>query len=194
MARRTKATLRGAWWRRQIRLIRRCFSCGGKLRLCYVAEEKCRRRRCTACGQITYINPKVVAGLIPVAPGGRVVLLRRGIEPALGRWSYPAGFMEMGESVGDAAERETFEEIRARVTVGRLIGIYSYADAGVVTIVYEGKLRRGERPRPGTETEAVDLFRPEEIPWNELAFRSTVDALRDWADPQGRRFASGVRR
>ena len=177
---RRRASLRSQWWKDYFASFKYCFQCGGKLVRRYVKEEMKRRHVCVRCAAITYLNPKVVAGLIPVMPDGRLALLRRNIEPALGRWSYPAGFQEMGESVSTAAVRETFEEIATRVRVGPLIGIYSYPDAGVVTIVYSGRVLRGEKPRMGQEAKEVGLFRWSEIPWKDLAFRSTADALRDW--------------
>jgi ADP-ribose pyrophosphatase YjhB (NUDIX family) len=177
---RLRATLRGLWWMAMQRRIKYCFVCGGRLNRRHVPSEGRRRHVCKACGEITYVNPKVVAGLIPVMPDGRVAMLRRDIEPARGKWSYPAGYQEMGESVADAAARETWEEIRAKVRVGEMIGIYSYADAGVVTIVFEGRVLKGEKPRPGEESQNVELFSVDKLPWRDLAFRSTTDALKDW--------------
>src|SRR5437870_4707108 len=110
---RRRATLRGAWWTAQIKAVRKCFACGGALVSRYVPAEKHRRLVCLDCGAITYINPKVVAGMIPVASDGRVALLKRNIEPAMGKWTHPAGFLEIGESVEEAARRETQEEILA---------------------------------------------------------------------------------
>ncbi len=180
MASRLRATLRGVWWKKQIDALKRCAFCGGKLAKRYVAIEQHRRLVCDKCGQITYTNPKVVAGLIPMMPDGSVVLLRREIEPAKGKWSYPAGYQELGETVEQAAVRETWEEICVRVKVTGLVGIYSYPDAGVVTIVYAGKVLKGEIPAPGIESQDVQLYHPSKIPWNVLAFRSTTEALRDW--------------
>jgi ADP-ribose pyrophosphatase YjhB (NUDIX family) len=177
---RLRATLRGRYWREQLLQIRHCYRCGGKLELCYVKEEECNRRRCTKCGTITYTNPKVVAGCIPVMPDGRLLLLERDIEPARGKWTYPAGYMEMRETVEAAAARETMEEIGVRVKIIREVGVYSYHDAGVVTIVYEGRVLRGEKPVSGRETADFKLVRPDEINWKELAFRSTAHALKDW--------------
>lgn len=180
MSRRTRATLRGRWWRELLKSIAYCYRCGGKLKKAYVKAEKSRRLVCSKCGEITYVNPKVVAGLIPVMPDGRIALLRRDIEPSLGRWTYPAGFQEMGETSAAAAAREAMEEIAARVSVDSLVGIYSYADAGVVTIVYVGRVRHGEKPRPAHEAQEVGFFRPADLPWKDLAFRSTGEALVDW--------------
>src|SRR5205823_5717630 len=108
---RRKTTPRSRWWKDHFASIRFCFRCGGKLVHRFVKEEGAKRHVCSSCGQITYMNPKIVAGIIPVMPDGRLVLLRRNIEPALGRWTYPAGFQEMGESVRTGAEREALEEI-----------------------------------------------------------------------------------
>ena len=177
---RLRATLRGLWWTSKQELIRHCFVCGEPLKKKLVPADKKKRLVCIDCGHITYLNPRVVAGFIPLTSDGRVALLRREIEPARGKWSYPAGYQEIGETVEAAAVRETWEEIRSRASITGLVGIYSYADAGVVTIVYHGKLKRGERPRPGIESQDVKLFRPSQIPWKELAFRSTRHALQDW--------------
>ena len=95
MASRLRATLRGVWWKKQLGSLRFCYACGGRLSKRYVPAEHTRRLVCGKCKQITYTNPKVVAGVIPVMPDGRIVLLQREIEPAKGKWSYPAGYMEL---------------------------------------------------------------------------------------------------
>lgn len=177
---RLRATLRGRYWKEHFAQIRRCYQCGGLLRMSYIKEEKCRRRRCASCRTITYTNPKVVAGCIPVMPDGRIVLGKRDIEPARGKWTFPAGYMEMEETVEGAAARETMEEIAVRVRIGKEVGVYSYVDAGVVTIVYEGRVLKGEKPSQTNETSDVMLVKPSEIPWKDLAFRSTAHALQDW--------------
>ena len=173
-----RTTLRSRWWRDYVRAFRRCAACGVALRERYVPAEKTRRRVCPACNRITYINPKLVAGLVPVSPDGRVLLLRRRFEPGAGLWSYPAGFVELGETVEAAAARETREETGVRARVGPLIGIYSYADAAVVTAVFCGRLSARARPVAGDEALEVAFFRPDQIPWRRLAFRSTAEALR----------------
>ena len=113
-------------------------------------------------------------------PDGRVVLIKRDIDPGRGKWSFPAGYVELGETVRDAAARETLEEVKTRVRIVRQVGVYSYPDAGTVTITYLGRVRRGEKPAAGHECSDVMIVRPTEIPWKQLAFRSTVDALKDW--------------
>lgn len=156
-----------------------CIQCAQPLRQTFVEEEGRDRLVCAACGYIHYLNPKIVAGTIPVEDG-RVWLLRRGIEPRLGAWTFPAGFMEMGETVPQAAARETLEELNLPVDVGRLIGIYSQAGMTTVHIVYLATPRG--IPSPGSETLEIGLFEREAIPWDDLAFAATRDALRDWVN------------
>lgn len=170
------------WWSSVHDDIKFCFVCGGSLVLRLVPADKKKRLVCRACMHITYLNPKSVAGLIPVMPDGRIALLRRNIEPGRGKWSYPAGYQEIGESVAEAAVRETEEEINTRTRITKLLGVYSYPDSGIVTVVYVGRVPRGEKPSPGVEAQQVEFFSARKIPWKDLAFRSTIDALKDWVD------------
>lgn len=180
MPRKIRAVISGTWWTTKIESIKCCFVCGGRLKRGYVEVDRRHRLTCVDCRHITYINPKLVAGVIPVLPDGRIILLKRNMQPALGFWTYPAGYQEWGESVAEAAQRETREEIKTNVTITRLIGVYSYSDAGVVTIVYEGRVGKKEKPAPGEEAQELMMVKPNQIPWKELAFRSTRDALKDW--------------
>lgn len=127
---------------------------------------------------MTWRNPRVVVGTLPV-DDGRVYLARRAIEPAIGRWGNPSGFLELGESAQEGARRETEEETRLRVEVGRLIGVYSRPSAGILTIAFEARVVGG-RPEPAAETSEVRAFAPEDIPWGEIAFSTAESALRDW--------------
>lgn len=152
-----------------------CPACGEAE---HVLEEDHRPRLVCPNGHVTWRNPRMVVGTLPVAHG-RVHLVRRAIEPAVGRWSYPGGFLELGEATQEGARRETEEETQLRVEVGRLIGVYSRPHAGVVTLIYEAGVVGGE-PLPSAETSEVRAFGPDEIPWDELAFSTTESALRDW--------------
>lgn len=155
-----------------------CPECAGRLRLQYVARDQKERPVCQACGFILYNDPKVSACTIPLIDG-RVVLARRAIEPALGAWVFPGGYMERGETVPEAAERETLEEVNLQVRVTRPVGIYSYPTSVVVVIVYHCEVVGGQLG-VGQETLEVATFALDEIPWEELAFSSTRDALRDF--------------
>ena len=132
---------------------------------------------CSHCGYIAYYNPKPVAAAIPTDNHGNVILLRRGFDPGRGRWTFPGGFVDLGESVQQAARRETEEELRIAIELGELVGVYSRAEDRVVLIVYRARAL-GE-PRTTPEAAEVRAFAPSEIPWDELAFWSTELALRD---------------
>ena len=154
-----------------------CPACGQALTE-RVLEEDHRARLVCPDGHVTWRNPRLVVGTLPVL-NGRVYLARRSIEPGAGRWTYPGGFLELGEAAQEGARRETEEETQLRVEVGRLIGAYSRPYAGVITLIYEADVVGGE-PLPGVETTEVRDFGPDEIPWDELAFTTAESALRDW--------------
>jgi ADP-ribose pyrophosphatase YjhB (NUDIX family) len=133
---------------------------------------------CSACDFVFYLDPKVAACTISIVDGG-IVLLRRGIEPQWGRWVFPGGFVDRGETVQDAAVRETFEEVKLRVSLTGILDVYSFPGSEVVVIVYAADVVGGSLS-VGDEAEEVKAFRPEEIPWDELAFESTRAALKDY--------------
>jgi 8-oxo-dGTP diphosphatase len=149
-----------------------CPRCGGEADVAFPRSLACR-----SCGYRAYYNPKPVAATIPRAPDGRLWLLRRGFDPKAGRWTIPGGFVDLGESVEDAAHREVREELGIEIELGRLVGTYSRADERVVLIVFEA-FALGE-PRTTPEAVEVRAFTAEELPWSELAFWSTECALRD---------------
>jgi ADP-ribose pyrophosphatase YjhB (NUDIX family) len=136
-----------------------------------------RRIVCSHCGYAAYYNPKPVSSVIPVDDDGRVILLRRGFEPGKGLWTFPGGFVELGESVQDAAHREIDEELGMAIELGSLIGVYARAHDPVVLIVY--RARALGRPQISPEAIEVRAFAVDEIPWDDLAFWSTKLALRD---------------
>jgi ADP-ribose pyrophosphatase YjhB (NUDIX family) len=154
-----------------------CPACGQAV-VERVLEEDHRPRLVCPNGHITWRNPRLVVGTLPVRDG-RVFLARRSIEPGAGRWTYPGGYLEIGEAAQEGARRETEEETQLLVEVGRLIGAYSRPHAAVVTLVYEASVVGGQ-PLPGAETTEVRDFAPDQIPWTELAFTTVESALRDW--------------
>ena len=137
-----------------------------------------RRIACPSCGYEAFFNPKPVAAAVPVDRDGRVILLRRGIEPRRGYWTFPGGFVDLGESVEDAAHRETMEELSMEIELGPLLGVYSRSDERVVLVVFRARAL-GEPTAIPPEATEVRAFSPDEIPWDELAFWSTERALRD---------------
>ena len=154
-----------------------CPTCGAPVSP-QLLEDDHRPRLVCANGHVTWRNPRLVVGTLPVR-AGRVFLARRSIEPGAGLWTYPGGFLEVGESAQEGARRETEEETQLRIEVGQLIGAYSRPHVGVVTLIYEATVVGGQ-PLPGVETIEVRDFGPDEIPWEDLAFTTAESALRDW--------------
>lgn len=160
-----------------------CMHCGQRLTSAIPEGATKRRMVCLDCGFIHYLNPRPVAGTIPVRGDGHILLVRRNIEPRSGYWVFPGGYMDVGETAEEAALRETLEEARLEVGSLELVGVFTRTGPGVVVIVYEGvALGEGEA---GDETSEVRWFAPLEIPWSELAFDSTEWALRAWAAKRG---------
>jgi 8-oxo-dGTP diphosphatase len=137
-----------------------------------------RSLSCPTCGYVAFSNPTPVAGAIPVEPDGRLWLLRRGFDPSRGLWTFPGGFVDLGESVEQAARREAREEIRTDVTITGLVGVYSRPTERVVLIVFRSTPEG--TPRTTAEATEVRAFTPHELPWDQLAFWSTERALRDY--------------
>lgn len=143
-----------------------------------VPGDKKERLVCQGCRFVFYQDPKVSACTIPVI-AGRIVLVKRAINPGKGLWVFPGGYMDRDETVQEAAVRETLEEVNLEVRLTDLVGVYSYRTSIVVIVVYACEVVGGEL-RIDQESEEVRLFAPDEIPWDQLAFPSTRDALRDY--------------
>jgi len=156
-----------------------CSRCGAPLTFGPIEGEERDRLACRSCGYIAYVNPRLVVTTIPVTDRGDVVLLRRGIEPAAGLWAQPGGFLEIDETVNEGAVRETLEETGLIVEPGEIVGLYSRPEAAVVVLAFEARVVGGEA-RVTPEALEVRTFRPEAIPWDEIAFRTSTWALRDW--------------
>ena len=155
-----------------------CPLCGAPLVERYLDEEQHIRKVCSGCGYIFYLNPKVAAGVIP-REGDDIWLLRRNIEPGDGCWTFPGGYVDLGESVPDAAVREALEETGLNVRLDGLLNVYSYTNVGIVLVAYRGSVIGG-KAMLSHESREVRAFPLEDIPWSELAFTSTRDALREY--------------
>ena len=158
-----------------------CPACGGALEMRSLKATDPDRLVCAACGFVFYLDPKVAVGTIITTADARLVLVRRAIEPGYGLWVFPGGFVDRGEELTQAAIREAREESGLEVRLERLVNIYSYPDAAVIIIVYAATAIAGELCSDEECLEAR-LFRADEIPWDELAFRSTREALTDYLD------------
>jgi mutator protein MutT len=141
---------------------------------------------CSQCDFVFFLDPKLAACAI-FHVDGRILLGRRAIEPGYGKWVFPGGFVDRGETVEAAAIRETREEMSVEIEVADILNVYSYASRPVVIVVFAAEIVAGE-PRAADECLEVRAFAPQEIPWGELAFTSTRDALRDYV----RRFFCSV--
>ena len=155
-----------------------CPRCGGALDRRVVKTNEPKRLVCQACSFIFYQDPKVVAGTVFMLDGG-IVLLKRGVEPALGKWVFPGGYVDRGESVRDAAVRETKEESQLDVRLNTLLNVYSYPRSPNVIVVYTAEVIGGELAAADESVEAR-AFLLDELPWQDLAFDSTRDALKDY--------------
>ncbi len=163
-----------------------CSQCGAPLVVRLIATEDRPRLICDR-GHILYVNPKVVVGVIPERRG-KILLLKRAIEPRIGYWTFPGGFMEIDETTEECAAREAHEETSVHVRVLDLVGVFSrpgpHPGPGVVSIVYRGTVASG-RPQAGREALETRWFGPSEIPWDELAYETTRWALSAWSERWG---------
>jgi 8-oxo-dGTP diphosphatase len=156
-----------------------CPACGGGLEQRSLKAGDPDRLVCSACGFVFYLDPKVAVGTIIATPDSRLVLVRRAIEPGYGLWVFPGGYVDRGEELTAAAMREAREESGLEIRLEGLVNIYSYSGSSPIIVVYAASIIGGELCNDDECLEAR-LFEPDKIPWNELAFRSTNEALRDY--------------
>lgn len=131
------------------------------------------------CGFVFYLDPKLAVGTIVRMPDGGIVLARRAIEPGFGQWVFPGGYVDRGEEVRLAALREAREEAGIEIVIDGLVGIYSYPGTAAVIIVYSAAWAGGVLTMDDESSE-IRTFAPDALPWDEMAFPSTRDALRDY--------------
>jgi ADP-ribose pyrophosphatase YjhB (NUDIX family) len=161
-----------------------CPVCGEALEPRVLKATEPKRLVCTspACGFVFYLDPKIAVGtIIKVDEGDRIVLVRRAIEPGYGKWVFPGGYVDRGEEVTLAALREAREESGLDVRIDHLINIYSYAGRTPIVVVYAATRIGGTL---AVDDEGIEArpFELDAIPWDELAFRSTREALRDYIE------------
>ena len=152
-----------------------CSLCGSRVELRVPVGDNAPRYVCTACETIHYENPKIIVGCVP-EHDGKILLCKRAIEPRLGYWTLPAGFMENGETLQAGAARECQEEALASVEIGSLLAVVNVVHAHQVHIMFRARLAE-PRFGAGHESLEVGLYRPQDIPWPDIAFRSVEFAL-----------------
>lgn len=163
-----------------------CPRCATALVEAVPALDSRMRRVCPKCSYVAYLNPKVAAGTVPIRDG-KVALIRRGVEPARGAWSWPCGYVEIDETVEEAAARETLEESGLVVRLGPMLGAWSYpvrggerhsATTGLLVMSWESGEVDGDLVA-GDDADDAAWFPLDRIPWADLAFDSTRQALRE---------------
>lgn len=157
---------------------RYCPRCGDTLRTRRLKLDGPDLQACPSCPFVHYHDPKIAAGTLFTLDDG-IVLVQRAIPPAYGKWVFPGGFVDRGERVEAAAVRETREEVNLEVEIDRLLNVYSYEDSAVVIVAYAAHVVGGEL---AAKDEALDVrtFHQADIPWDDLAFHSTRDAIREY--------------
>jgi ADP-ribose pyrophosphatase YjhB (NUDIX family) len=153
-----------------------CSQCGQPVEFRVPPGDHLPRYVCAHCGTIHYLNPRIIAGCVPDHEG-RILLCRRAIEPRLGYWTFPAGFMENRETVQQAAARESLEEAQAHVQIGSLLAVVHVLEANQVHMFFRAILPRAEFGI-APESLEVGLFAEQDIPWADIAFPSIEFALR----------------
>jgi ADP-ribose pyrophosphatase YjhB (NUDIX family) len=154
-----------------------CNECGGALERKVPAGDHLPRHVCTQCGTIHYRNPKVIVGCVPQAADGRILMCKRAIEPRLGLWTFPAGFLELAETSAQGAAREALEEAGAEVEIEDLLAVIDVPYVSQLYMIYRGRLV-GERFHPTLESSEVMLMREDEIPWQQIAFPTIWHSLK----------------
>lgn len=156
--------------------IKHCKNCGTAVVYRQPDDGDTKNRAvCPACNTVHYENPLNVVGTVPVW-GDKVLLCKRNIEPRKGKWTLPAGFMELDETTSEGAARETVEEAGAQFEMQSLFSVLSVPKVGQVHLFYRAKLT-SDRFDPGYETQEAKLFTEAEIPWDEIAFRTVKVTL-----------------
>jgi len=161
-----------------------CSECGHPTQHRVPEDDNRPRHICTHCETIHYENPKIICGCL-VTYQDKVLLCKRAIEPRRGLWTLPAGFMENGETTGEGALRETWEEAFARPRLGDLYALTSIPYISQVYLIYLAQLDTPEFSS-GPESLDVQLFSADEIPWSELAFQTVTKTLQHWVEDQKR--------
>lgn len=157
-----------------------CSQCGSPVELRIPDGDTLPRFICTTCHTVHYQNPKIIVGCIPEW-NDQILLCRRAIEPKIGLWTIPAGFMENQETLAEAAIRETNEEANANVEISSLYAVYSLPHISQVYILFRAKLI-DINFFPGIESLETKLFNVHEIPWNDIAFKVIHDSLKRFID------------
>jgi ADP-ribose pyrophosphatase YjhB (NUDIX family) len=159
-----------------------CSNCAAAVRQTVPDGDNRHRWVCIDCATVHYQNPLIVVGCV-AEQEGQILLCKRAIEPRHGFWTLPAGFMELGESIAEGAARETREEACAEVEMGHLFAAVDVPDAGQLHLFFTAKLIGGHAA--GDESLDTRLYSPDEIPWDDFAFKTGRYALEKYFEDNG---------
>lgn len=162
-----------------------CIRCGHAAEYRIPGGDNRTRLVCPACGHIHYANPRIIVGCIPEADDGRILMCRRDIEPRRGKWTFPAGFLENGETGSAGAAREAQEESLAEVEILDLFCVFDVPRVEQVYLLYRARLPQPSFG-PTPESSEVRLMREDEIPWSEIAFPTVSQGLRHFFEDRAR--------
>lgn len=172
--------------------LRHCPNCGTAVEYRIPADDNRERAVCPGCSTIHYQNPLNVVGTLPVwEEDGRVLLCRRAIEPRHGLWTLPAGFMELNETIAEGAWRETREEAGAEIEMGPLYTLLNVVRVGQIHLFHRARLL-SPHFNPGPESLEARLFAEDEIPWDDIAFKTTRETLRCFFDDRRKGMGYGL--
>jgi len=157
-----------------------CSNCGHSISVLIPEDDNRERYCCGNCGAIHYVNPRIIVGTLPVWED-KLMICKRGIEPRVGLWTLPAGFMELGETTEEGAIRETWEETRAQVDIQHLHGVYNIPQIDQVYFIYLAQMRspKFELTPESTQIELIDKV---DIPWDKIAFPVIKQALTQYVE------------
>lgn len=153
-----------------------CNLCGKPVEHRVPEGDNLPRHLCPSCGHIQYFNPRVIAGCIPEWEDGRILMCKRNIEPRLGKWTFPAGFLELGETTAQGAAREAREESMSEVEVGDLLAVINVPYVSQIYVVHRARML-SEHHGPTFESSETRLMNEAEIPWDEIAFPTIFHSL-----------------
>lgn len=173
--------------RPMIEAIRHCTACGHTVEVRTPADDHQPRHVCASCGHVQYQNPKVITGVIPEWDG-RILLCKRAIQPRLGLWTFPAGFLELKETTAEGAAREAREESQADVEVQEVLAVIGVPYVSQLYVIHRGRMRAvAHGPTP--ESSETQLVTEAEIPWDQIAFPTIWHSLKFFCEDRaaGRR-------
>ncbi len=161
-----------------------CSQCGNALTRLIPPDDNRERDVCNNCGAVHYRNPLIVVGTVPIWKD-QILLCRRAIEPRYDKWTLPAGFMELSETTSQGALRETDEEAGADITLGKLFTVLDVPRVNQVHMYFLATVN-SERLDPGPESLEARFFSPDEIPWEEISFRTVTHTLKAYLQDRER--------